>query len=92
MMSWAMQGLRKKETSTKFNTHPATAGGGAGHIISYQTTFVKPYYDRSKNFPDPWPNLITKSINFSRFLDKPYISNLYISQTFISYIRCIIIL
>ena len=46
MMSWTMQGLRKKETSTKFNTHPAIAGGGAGHIISYQTTFVKPYYDR----------------------------------------------
>lgn len=76
MMSWTMQGLKKRETSTKFNTHPATAGGGAGHIISYQTTFVKFYYDRSKNFPDPWPNLITKSIKISRFLTKPYISNL----------------
>lgn len=75
-----MQGLRKKETSTKFSTHPATAGGGASHNISYQTTFVKYYYDGSKNFPDSCSNKITKSLNFSRFLTKPYIIQTFVCQ------------
>jgi len=76
-----MQDLKKKATSNKFSTHPAIAGGGAGHTISCQTTFVKPYYDGCKNFPDSCPNLITKSIKFSRFLDKPYIIQTFVCQT-----------
>jgi len=78
-----MHGLRKKETSNKFSTHPATAGGGAGpyHIKQHlSSTLFKPYYEGSKIFPDPWPNLITKSIIFSRFLDKPYIMQTIVCQ------------
>lgn len=41
----------------------------------------KPYYDGSKKFPDSCPNKITKSIIFSRFLDKPYIIQTFVCQT-----------
>jgi hypothetical protein len=83
-MSWTMHGLRKKETSNKFITHPAMAGGGASpyHIKQHlSSTLFKHYYEGSKNFPDSWPNKITKAINFSRFLDKPYITQTIVCQT-----------
>ncbi len=56
-----MHGLRKKATSNKTSTRPATAGGGAGpyHIKPHlSSTFIKPYYEGSKKF--------------SRSLAKPY--------------------
>lgn len=83
-----MQGLRKKETSDKFSTHPATAGGGASHTISHQTTFCqtllrwikkfsrflpKQDYEESKFFQILKTYLISYKPLFVKQYIKPYI-------------------